>query len=106
MYKQNVRGLQIMEDIIFGKNAVLEALEAKNREFNKVIIANNIHTDGKISKIKELCQKNGIIFQFVAKEKFAQYSEFNHQGVIAQVSPIKYMYWKSFWQKNIKILQS
>lgn len=91
-----------MEDIIFGKNAVLEALEAKNREFNKVIIANNIHTDGKISKIKELCQKNGIIFQFVAKEKFAQYSEFNHQGVIAQVSPIKYMELEEFLAKEHK----
>lgn len=80
-----------MEDIIYGKNSVLEALESQEREINKVLISNNIHTDGKIARIKELCQKRGIIFQFVAKEKFSQYVEVNHQGVIAQISPIKYM---------------
>ena len=80
-----------MTNIIYGKNAVIEALETQDREINKVIISNNIHTDGKIDKIKELCQKRNVIFQFVAKEKFSQYSEYNHQGVIAQISPIKYM---------------
>ena len=29
-----------MEDIIYGKNAVLEAIESQNREINKVIIPN------------------------------------------------------------------
>lgn len=80
-----------MEDIIYGKNSVLEALETQEREINKVIISNNIHTDGKISKIKELCRQRGIVFQFAAKEKFVQYAEFNHQGVVAHISPIKYM---------------
>ena len=54
MYRQNVKGLQIMKDIIYGKNAVTEALEAGTREINKIWIANNIHTDNKIAKIKEL----------------------------------------------------
>ena len=70
-----------MEDVIYGKNAVLEALESSQREINKILISNSIHTDGKIARIKELAQKNGIIFQ---------YAEFNHQGVIAFTSPIKY----------------
>ena len=34
-----------MEDVIYGKNAVTEALEAGTREINKIWIANNIHTD-------------------------------------------------------------
>ena len=33
-----------MEDVIYGKNAVTEALEAGTREINKIWIANNIHT--------------------------------------------------------------
>lgn len=78
-------------DIIYGKNSIIEALVANNREINKILISKNIHTDTKISKIKELAQERGIIFQFVAKEKFQPYAEFNHQGVIAQISPIKYM---------------
>lgn len=77
-------------EIIYGKNAVLEALIAGNRELNKILIANNIHSDNKLNQIKQLAKEKGIIFQFVAKEKFNPWTEFNHQGVIAQVSPIKY----------------
>jgi 23S rRNA (guanosine2251-2'-O)-methyltransferase len=77
-------------DIIYGKNSVLEALIAGNREINKILISKNIHTDTKINKIKELAKEKGIVFQFVAKEKFQPWVEFNHQGIIAQISPIKY----------------
>ncbi len=83
-------------DIIYGKNSVLEALNAGNREINKILISKNIHTDVKIAKIKELAQSRGIIFQFVGKEKFQPYEEFNHQGIIAQISPIKYMELEEF----------
>ncbi len=78
-------------EIIYGKNSITEALIAGNREINKIIISKNIHTDVKINKIKELAQERGIIFQFVAKEKFQPYAEYNHQGIIAFVSPIKYV---------------
>jgi 23S rRNA (guanosine2251-2'-O)-methyltransferase len=78
-------------DIIYGKNSITEALIAGNREINKIIISKNIHTDTKINKIKELAQEKGIIFQFVAKEKFLPYAQVNHQGIIALVSPIKYV---------------
>lgn len=79
-----------MDEIIFGKNSVLEALISGQREINKILISKNLHSDTKLNKIKELAQQNGIVFQFVAKEKFLPYAEYNHQGVIALVSPIKY----------------
>ena len=79
-----------MDGIIFGKNSVLEALSAGDREINKIIISKNIHSDSKLNKIKVLAQQNGVVFQFVAKEKFAPYAEYNHQGVVAMISPIKY----------------
>lgn len=80
-----------MEDnIIYGKNSVLEALISGEREINKILISKNLHNDTKLNKIKELAQQNGVVYQFVAKEKFQQYAEFNHQGVIAMVSPVKY----------------
>lgn len=79
-----------MEEMIFGKNSVLEALVSGEREINKILISKKLHSDAKLNKIKQLAQENGIVFQFVAKEKFAQYGEFNHQGIIAYVSPIKY----------------
>ena len=77
-------------DFIYGKNSVIEALTSGKREINKILISRNLHTDSKIEKIKELAQSKGIIFQFVGKEKFLDYQEYNHQGVIAQISPIKY----------------
>jgi len=89
-----------MDNVIFGKNAITEALIAGEREINKILISKNIHADAKIDKIKELAQKKGVVYQFVAKEKFIPYAEFNHQGVIAQISPIKYMDLDEFLEKK------
>ena len=79
-----------MDDIIFGKNAITEALISGKREINKILISKNIHADAKTNKIIDLAREKGIVFQFVAKEKFQNYAEFNHQGIIAQISPLKY----------------
>ncbi len=87
-------------EVIFGKNAVTEALISGNREINKILISKNIHTDNKINKIKELALEKGIVFQFVGKDKFQPYEEFNHQGIIAQVSPINYADLDEFLQKK------
>lgn len=87
-------------DVIYGKNSVMEALIAGEREINKILISKNIHTDVKINKIKELAKERGIVFQFVAREKFQPYEEFNHQGIIAQISPIKYYDLDEFIEKN------
>ena len=67
---------------------------------NKILISKNIHSDNKINKIKELAQERGIVFQFVAREKFQPYAEFNHQGIIAQISPIKYYDLDEFLEKK------
>ncbi len=88
-----------MENIIFGKNAITEALISGDREINKILISKNIHSDSKLNKIKELAKANGIVFQFVAKEKFQPYAEYNHQGIIAQISPVKYMDLDEFLSK-------
>ena len=87
--------------IIYGKNAVIEALEAGNRTFNKILISNSGHVDSKISKIKELAAAQGIVFQFVSIQKLNQLEpEGRHQGVIAQISPVKYMDLEDFIQIN------
>ena len=88
-----------MSDIIFGKNSVLEALISGDREINKILISKNLHSDAKLNKIKELAQKSGVVYQFVAKEKFQAYAEYNHQGVIAQISPIRYTELDDFLDK-------
>lgn len=85
-------------DVIYGKNSVTEAL-ISDREINKIIISKSIHSDSKLNKIKELAREKGIVFQFASREKFQPYDEFNHQGVIAFVSPIEYMELEDFLEK-------
>ena len=62
-------------DVIYGKNSVMEALIAGEREINKILISKNIHSDVKINKIKELAKERGVVFQFVAREKFQPYDK-------------------------------
>ena len=92
---------------IYGKNAIIEALEAGNREFNRILISNNSRADEKLERIKELAKSNGIVFQFVGKEKLNQIAqEGRHQGVIAQIAPVKYMDLDEFIEKNSSELTS
>ncbi|MCM1265038.1 MAG: 23S rRNA (guanosine(2251)-2'-O)-methyltransferase RlmB [Candidatus Gastranaerophilales bacterium] len=88
-----------VDDIVYGKNSVIEALSGE-RQINKVLISKTNHSDNKIEQIKELAQRRGIVFQFVGKEKFAPYNGLNHQGVIAQVAPIEYVELEDFIEKH------
>ena len=88
------------ETVIYGKNAIIEALEQGEREFNKILISDNSRLDVKIEQIKKLAKKNGIIFQFVTKEKLNSIeSDGKHQGVIGLVAPIKYTRLEDFIAK-------
>ena len=92
---------------IYGKNSIIEALESGNREFNRILISNTSRSDEKIEKIKELAKKNGVVFQFVGKEKLNQIAqEARHQGVIAQVAPVKYIDLDEFIETHADELSS
>ncbi|MBR2430227.1 23S rRNA (guanosine(2251)-2'-O)-methyltransferase RlmB [bacterium] len=92
---------------IYGKNAIIEALEANNREFNKILILNTSRADEKIEKIKMLAKALGVVFQFVSKEKLNQIAgDAKHQGIVAQLSPIKYLDLDEFIEKNENNLAS
>lgn len=92
---------------IYGKNAVIEALESGEREFNRILISNTSRSDEKIEKIKDLARTSGIVFQFVGKEKLNQIAqEARHQGVIAQIAPVKYEELEDFIERNSDRLAS
>lgn len=91
----------IEEAVIYGKNSVIEALEKGEREFNKILISSNSRSDIKIDQIKQLAKERGVIFQFVAKEKLnAMVPNVNHQGVVAQLAPVKYIDLDDFLEQN------
>ncbi len=89
-----------MTDYIYGKNSVLELLTDGKRNVNKILFSKGSHSDSKINKIIDLAKEKGIVFQFVPKEKFQQFSEVSHQGVIAYVSPIEYIELEDFIEKE------
>ena len=77
-------------DYIYGKNAVTEALYKNPSRINKIIISKSITNDAKVKEIIELAKNNSVVFQFVPKERFVQYSNTANQGVVAFVSPVSY----------------
>lgn len=89
-----------MNDFIYGRNNVLELLTEGKRSVSKIILMKNIQDNGKIAQILDLARTKGIIFQFLPKEKFIQFKEYSHQGVIAYVSPIKYVNIDDFLEKK------
>ncbi len=89
------------KNYIYGRNSVIEALLTNTRKINKVLISKNASNDVKINEIIKLSKEKNIIFQFVPKEKFKEFSNIPHQGVIAMISPIEYMdFYEFLEQKN------
>lgn len=79
----------IREDIIEGRNAVIEALR-NNRTIEQILVASGDVT-GSINVVLALAKDNKVVVKQVDRKKLDQISETGaHQGVIAQVTPYKY----------------
>lgn len=89
-----------LNNYIYGKNSVLEALKTNARKINKLFILKNSSKDMKIDEIVKLAKENKIVFQFVPKEKFKDFSSFPHQGVLAMVSPVEYTDFYDFLERQ------
>ena len=89
-----------MEDFIFGKNSVIEALKGSGRKISRIIFLKGMKDTSKTEEIISLAKERGIVFQFVPKEKFTQFAQYRHQGVVAYVSPIEYTDLDDFLEKK------
>ena len=80
---------KIYEDIIEGRNPVLELLES-GKDINKIFIQSG-EKNGSINKIIAKAKEKRIVMVEVQKSKLDEISETkNHQGVIAIVPPFEY----------------
>ena len=78
------------EDIIYGRNPIIEALEA-GRTIDKILIQDGVR-HSQLGHIRNLAKDRGILYQFVDKRKLDKLAEGeNHQGVIAFVSARSYV---------------
>lgn len=79
-----------MEDIIFGRGPVLEALK-NNHPIDKIIIKTGPYAKSLIPVI-DAAKKQGIVIQQAEQTKLDRMSNGeNHQGVVAMVSAYKYV---------------
>ncbi len=77
------------EDIIEGRNAVIELLNS-DRDINKIFVQNG-ERHGSINKIIAIAKENKVVVTEVEKSKLDFMSKTkNHQGVIAVVPPFNY----------------
>lgn len=80
---------QIDENIIEGRNAVLEAFRS-GKPIDKLFVLDGCQ-DGPIRTIVREAKKHDTILQFVTKERLSQISETGrHQGVIAYAAAYEY----------------
>ncbi|MDX9871802.1 MAG: 23S rRNA (guanosine(2251)-2'-O)-methyltransferase RlmB [Clostridia bacterium] len=82
-----------MDDYIYGRNSVLEALRA-GRPINKLMVAKG-SAHGSIREITALAKERNILLQFVDKKQLDfLVGEESHQGVAAQTASKEYSDWE------------
>lgn len=85
----NRREEQTLDNIIYGRNSVLELLKAGKRTVNKILLAQTARGTA-VTEIVNIAKSKGIAIHNVPPEKLDKYSE-NSQGVAAEVSPMQYL---------------
>ncbi|MBC8061811.1 MAG: 23S rRNA (guanosine(2251)-2'-O)-methyltransferase RlmB [Clostridiaceae bacterium] len=87
--KPKVEERPIREDLIEGRNAVIEALKS-DRTIEQILVAKG-DTEGSINVVLGLAKEKGIVVKEVDRKKLDQMSDFGaHQGVLAIVTPYNY----------------
>ncbi|MGL5616157.1 MAG: 23S rRNA (guanosine(2251)-2'-O)-methyltransferase RlmB [Sarcina sp.] len=85
----NVEKVSNREDLVEGRNAVIELLKS-DRTVEQIFIASG-KIEGSIKKIIGLAKDKDVVLKEVDRKKLDSMSETgSHQGVIAQITPFKY----------------
>lgn len=76
------------QECIFGIRAVIEAIQ-QEKEIDKVMLKQGVRGE-LFQQLFTLIKQNDIPFQYVPEEVFKPFADRNHQGVLAEVSPVPY----------------
>jgi 23S rRNA (guanosine2251-2'-O)-methyltransferase len=82
---------QAMNELLYGRNAVREALRAGRRKIYKVVLAQGTKETGIVADIATLASKNGVAIQRVERRQLDSLGDFKHQGVAAEASAYPYV---------------
>lgn len=86
--------------LIYGIRAIIEAIEAKE-PINKLFLQKGLKGD-LFKELENLIRKNGISVSYVPLEKLNRLTANNHQGAIAQISPVAFQDFESLIEKILK----
>ena len=85
---------------IYGTRAIIEAIES-NQPVDKVFLQQSL--DGHLhNQLKSLIKEKGISFSYVPVEKLNKLSKGNHQGAVAQISPISFVSLEALVEKTLE----
>ena len=77
-----------MNTIVFGINAVREAIQDPSR-IQKVLMDNDNHNPA-FKKLKEEVMRSGVSYSFVPPQKLFKHTKENHQGFVALLGEIQF----------------
>lgn len=76
------------QECIFGIRAVIEAIQ-QEKEIDKVMLKQGVRGE-LFQQLFALIRERNIPFQYVPDDVFKPFADRNHQGVLAEVSPVPY----------------
>ena len=77
-----------MNTIIFGTNAVREAIQNPS-SIQKVLIENDLKNPAAL-KLKDEVMRSGVSYSFVPEQKLYKHTKENHQGFVALIGQIQF----------------
>jgi len=80
-----------MNEILYGRNAVREALRAGRRKIYKLILAQGMKEAGIVADVATLAGKGGVAIQRVERRQLDKIGDFKHQGVAAEAAQYPYV---------------
>jgi len=79
-----------MNEVLYGRNAVREALRSGRRKIYKLILAQGMKEPGIVADIATLAGKSGVAIQRVERKQLDRIGNFKHQGVAAEAAQYPY----------------
>ena len=76
------------QECIFGIRAVIEAIQ-QEKEIDKVMLKQGVRGE-LFQQLFSLIRERNIPFQYVPEDVFKPFADRNHQGVLAEISPVPY----------------
>lgn len=90
-----------MRELIYGRNPVMEALQAKRRQAFGLLIADGVKKDAKINEVLALARQRNVPVSYVPKDQLEKL-ESNHQGMALEVSGYPYARMDDIYQRAAK----